>query len=203
MTTVLHARAGRILLFIITIVTLVWALGVLVFGTVDLISQLAQHTLRPTMYYDYDFYSFVDTGDGLSRIRIAGEGGAVVTAITGVSVWPTVLYAASVIVRLLIQLALGALALGLLERLRSGRPFGDAAWRRVAALSITVLAFGIASQLIAWWARLAILAEAHGQHFSTAFVFEPLTVTVGLALVLVAVAFRVGERLQRETEGLI
>lgn len=195
--------AIRIVLITIGLATLAWALGVVVFGTVDLITQLTTHTIRPTMYWALDQYRFTDEGDGRSGVKISGDGGGVTTAVTGVSRGTIGIYAAATIVRLLIELALGALAVTLIQRFRSGRPFVGAAWRLVAATSVAVLALGIVSQLLAWWSRLAIIADAGGITFSKAFVFDPLTVTIGLTLALVAIAFRVGEHLQHETEGLI
>ena len=72
------------------------------------------------------------------------------------------------------------------------------------AWAFGVVVFGsVVSQLLAWWSRVAIIHDAGGMRFSTAFEFDPLTVTIGLRLTLVALAFRVGERLQRDSEGLI
>ena len=79
-------------------------------------------------------------------------------------------------------LALGAAGLSLLGHLRSGRPFGNAAWRLVAAASSVVLTLGVVSQLLAWWSRVAIIHDAGGIRFSTAFEFDPLTVTRGMTL---------------------
>jgi hypothetical protein len=62
---------------------------------------------------------------------------------------------------------------------------------------------GIASQLVGWWARVVILNEMDSVQFSRGFTFDPAVVTAGLAVALVAVAFRYGERLQRDTEGLV
>lgn len=203
MSTRSSARTVRILLLAVSVATLAWALGAVVFGVVDLATQLANSTIRPTMYWATDEVRFTDQGDGRSGVDISGEGGSVTTSVTGVSTGTIAIFAAASIVRLLIQFTLGALALMLLERLRSGRPFGKAAWRLVAALSVVVLAFAIVSQLLAWWSRLAIIKDAGGVTFSTAFVSDPLTVTIGLTLALVALAFRVGEQLERDTAGLV
>ncbi len=203
MNTQTSVSIGRVLLFAVSIATLAWALGVVVFGSVDLITQLANHTIRPTMYWTPHLVQFTDQGDGKSGVDIAGDGGSITTSVTGVSGQTVAIYFAATSATLLIQLALGAVALALLVRLRSGRPFGNAAWRLVAAASIVVLTLGVVSQLLAWWSRIAIIHDAGGMRFSTAFEFDPLSVTIGLTLALVAIAFRVGERLQRDSEGLI
>ena len=196
-------RLGRALLVVLSAGTLVYALGVVVFGVADLVTQLAGGDIRLTMYWAPGQFSYSDDGNGHSGVKIAGVGGAADSVITGLSGSAVALHTVSTIVGLLTQLALAVLAYRMLIRLRAGRPFGDAAWREVAASSAVVLGLGIASQLFAWWDRVAVIHESGGIMFSTAFVFEPLTVTIGLTLAIVAVAFRSGERLQRDTEGLV
>jgi hypothetical protein len=197
-------RLGRALLLILSAATIAYALGVVVFGVIDLITQLANGDIRPTMYWASDGFRFTDTGDGHSGVQIAGgTGGPIATTVTGVSAGTIAIYVVATLFGLLAQLTLGVFALRLLRRLRSGHPFGSSAWRDVAATSGALLAIGVISQLLAWWSRVAVIADAGGGTFSTGFVFEPLTVTIGLALALVAVAFRTGERIQRDTEGLV
>jgi hypothetical protein len=197
-------RVGRALVLVLTAGTVAYALGAIVFGIVDLITQLANGDIRPTMYWATDSYRFTDTGDGHSGVQIAGgTGGPITTTVTGASAGTVAIFVLATVVGLLAQLALAVFAVRLLERLRAGHPFARSAWRDVAATSAALLLLGVVSQLLAWWSRVAVITDAGGGTFSTAFVFEPLTVTIGLALALVAVAFRFGERLQRDTEGLV
>ena len=197
------ARIVRALLLLLSAITIAYALGVVVFGVIDLITQLAGGSIRMTMYWSADQYRFTDTGDGRSGVAIAGGIGPAETTITGVTVGTVAIHVAATAVGLLAQVAVGIVAIRLLGRLRGGRPFDRSAWREVALASAVVLCLGIASQLLGWWARAAVVTDSGGATFSTAFVFDPLTVTIGLALAIVAVAFRSGERLQRETDGLV
>jgi len=199
-----RTRLGRVLVLILIAGTVAFALGAIVFGVVDLITQLANGDIRPTMYWATDQYRFTDTGDGRSGVQIAGgTGGPITTTVTGASGGTVAIYVVATAVGLLAQLALAVFALRLLGRLRAGSPFARSAWRDVAGTSAMLLVLGVVGQLLAWWSRVAVIADAGGRTFSTQFVFEPLTVTLGLALALVAVAFWFGERLQRDTEGLI
>lgn len=185
-------------------VILTYALGVIVFGVIALAAQLAAGRISPTLYWNSDQFSFTSEGFEGSHVQIAGAGGGVVTNVTGASGGTVAVYVLATVVGMLTQAALAVLALRLVQRIRAGRPFAGAAWREVAALSAILLGLGVTTQLLNWWTRVAVLADAHGStSFSTAFVFEPLTVTIGLALALVAVAFRYGERLQRDTSGLV
>jgi hypothetical protein len=197
------ARLAHALLLIFSAVTIAYALGVVVFGVIDLITQLAGGSIRMTMYWSADQYRFTDTGDGRSGVEISGGIGPAETAISGITGGTVAIHIAATVVGLLAQLSVGIVAIRLLGRLRAGRPFDRSAWREIALASAVVLSLGIAYQLLTWWARAAVVADSGGGTFSTAFVFDPLTVTIGLALAIVAVAFRSGERLQRETDGLV
>jgi len=203
MTTVTSSRVGRAVLLALSAGTVVYALAVVVFGIVDLVVQLSTGEIRPTMYWSKNVYLFTDDGDGTNGVHISGVGGSVGAIIIGASPTTVAIYVTATVVGLLTQVALGALAIRMVARLRTGRPFDRSASRDVGASSIVVLALGITSQLLDWWARLAVIAQSGGGRFSTEFVWEPLTVTIGLTLAIVAFAFRSGEQLQRETEGLI
>ncbi len=203
MNNITASRFGRAFLVALSAGTIVYVLFVIVFGTIDLVTQLAVHNIRLTMYWAPGEFSYSDDGNGHSGVKIAGVGGAADSVITGLSGAVVAIHVVSAVVGMLTQVALAVLAYRMLLRLRSGRPFGNAAWREVAISSVVVLGLGLASQLLAWWDRVAVNTESGGIMFSNAFEFEPLTVTIGLTLAIVAVAFRTGERLQRETEGLI
>jgi hypothetical protein len=203
MNAITANRLGRALLVVLSAGVIVYVLGVVVFGVADLVAQLSAHDIRLTMYWAPGEFSYSDDGNGHSGVKIAGVGGAAETVITGISGSVVALHVVSTVVGMLTQLALGVLAYRMLLRLRAGTPFGNAAWREVAVSSVVVLGLGIASQLLAWWDRVAVNMQSGGIMFSNAFVFEPLTVTIGLTLALIAVAFRTGERMQRDTEGLV
>lgn len=194
----------RIVLTVISLGTLVWALGVEVFGVVALVAQLAAGHIQPTMYWLSDQYSFTSLGFENSPVQIRGAGGATVTTVSGASSGTVAVYVLATLVGLLTQATLGALAFRLLRRLRAAQPFRDAAWREVAAFSGILVVLGVGTQLLAWWTRVAVISDANGStSFSTAFQFEPLSITIGLVLALVAIAFRHGERLQDDAEGVV
>ncbi|HEV7742702.1 MAG TPA: hypothetical protein VGO65_09810 [Pseudolysinimonas sp.] len=196
-------RIGRWFLIVLNAGTVVYALGVIVFGVIDLVTQLANGNLRVLMYWAPGEFSYRDADGGGNGVQVSGDGGQADTIVTGLSASTIVLGSIAVVVGMLTQVALAVLAVRMLGRLQQGRPFDRAAWREVALSSGIVLGLGIASQLLAWWVRVAVVTESGGMMFSTAFVFEPLTVTIGLTLAIVAMAFRSGARLQRDTEGLV
>ena len=197
-------RAMRALLLLLTAAALTYVLGVVVFGVVALVTQLTNGVIQPTMYWTSEYSRFtVDSNPG-GTVQMAGEGGSTIITATGASASTVVLYVASVITGMLAQLALGVLALRIFTRLRTGAPFQRAAWREAATISCAVLVLGIAGQLLSWWTRVALLSDTNGvTSFTTAFVPEPLTLALGFALALVAVAFHFGEKLQADTAGLV
>jgi hypothetical protein len=196
-------RLGRGVLVVLSAGTVVYALGVIVFGIVDLVTQLANGDLRVLMYWAPGEFSYQNADGGPNGVQVSGQGGQADTIVTGLSTPTLVLGSIAAAVGMLTQAALAILAVRMLGRLQRGRPFDRAAWREVALSSGVILGLGVASQLLAWWVRAAVVTESGGTMFSTAFMFEPLTVTIGLTLAIVAAAFRSGARLQRDAEGLV
>lgn len=196
------ARVGLVALSALTIG---WALGVILFGIVDIVTQLAAGQVRVTMLWNSNDFRFTDTGDGRPGAPqiFGGTGGPIDTTITGLSASAVAVHVLARIAALLPQLVLALVAVRLIRRLLAGRVFARAAARDAAVAAIALLAIGTISQMLAWWSRVVIVDESGGGTFSRRFDFDPLAVTGGLVLLLVAAVFRIGERIQRDTEGLV
>ena len=108
----------------------------------------------------------------------------------------------------------GGIAIGLvtasfayvLWRIAQRRPFHHTS--QVAALVAgCAIAFGsLISQGLAGLARMMTadeLGAALGGVTQVGFLFEPLPIVVGFGVLALAYVFRTGERLQRDTEGLV
>jgi hypothetical protein len=194
----------RLLLLVLTVLTLIWVLGTLVFTVVDLVTQIANGTITTTVYQREGLWSFQDTGDGRPGAPvIAGGAGPVAVSITGLSGSAIALHLIVVIVDLLPQLALGVVALRLFGRMMRDAPFAGPLAREATIASIALLAIAIVGAFLGWVERVVIDAESGSGGFTSTFAIDPLLITAGLVLLLVAAVFRSGERLQRETEGLV
>jgi hypothetical protein len=192
----------RVAIWLLSAVALLYGLTVAVFGVVDIATQVAARAATLT----------VEQGSvGFGDFTVVGEagigyGGSVGTAVLHVQNPPTPLLllaqagtACTVVVHL--TLAIAAVVLG--RALLRGRPFDAIVTRALEVAVVSLLGFGLAAQMLDWAGDVAILDYLGDQQFSRGFTFSPLVVTGALALALVAVAFRSGTRLQRDTEGLV
>lgn len=107
----------------------------------------------------------------------------------------------------LAPLALAWFAARLGVGLWRGRPFAAQIARELVIASAAMLGLTLASQLVLWLSRLAVLSElpfggGTGQ-FSYWPEFDPLLTVTALGLLIVAIAVRLGSRADRLTEGLV
>jgi hypothetical protein len=197
--------AARIGLWILVIAAGVYALTIAVFGVTGIAVQAASGTAVMTLQ------SSPPAEGGFGAFTSVGVGGAIIpgtietvsVAVDGLSSLALVMKAAGDLLGVLAQvaLALGAYQLG--RALLGGRPFTRTLSRTATLTATALLVIGVGGQLVDWAARVIVLKEMGSAAFSRAFAFEPLLLTVGLALGLFAATLRYGERLQRDTEGLV
>jgi hypothetical protein len=194
----------RIGLLILTVLALVWVLGTLMFTTVNLITQASSGLITTTLYQMDGMWSFQDTGDGRADAPvIAGGAGPVQVSVSGLSPSAIVLHLVVLVLGMLPQVALGIVAIRLLRRLLREAPFAGPLAREAAVAAVALLAIAVVGAFLGWIERIVIGAESGSRTFVSVFAIEPLLVTAGLVLLLVAAVFRSGERLQRDTEGLV
>jgi hypothetical protein len=88
-----------------------------------------------------------------------------------------------------------------------GRPFAAPVARELVIAAAALLVLTIASQLVLWLSRVAVLTELpHGGgdgQFSYLPEFDPLLTVTALGLLIVALACQLGSRADRLTEGLV
>lgn len=89
----------------------------------------------------------------------------------------------------------------------AGQAFGATATRSLSVAAWSVLAAGILGQTLKLFAARAVVANVFGFGKSTgvepAASLDLTLIFVGLALVVVTVAFAVGRQLKRDTDGLV
>jgi hypothetical protein len=195
-------RAGILTLLTVVLVT---CLAVVVSGVVNLVTQLAQGSTFITLYARPEGWPFGIAGPG--GVPTSGHETALTFAVTGLSPGANAVCGAAIVLGLLSWVVVGLSALSLLRGIRRGRPFARGIVRQVAIAGIALLVLGTATQLVGWWATSAVIDEFGVNNNAWVYLrgldFQPLTVGVGLTLLLAAVAFRAGMRLQHETDGLI
>ena len=197
--------AGRAALVTLLAVVLAVSLGIVVVGTVDLVLQIANGTAFIPLRGQPEALAFTFPGPG--GVVTHGSETVIVSAITGLSAGTTAISTAAGAAGILTWVVVGLAVLTLLRGIRTRRAFVRGVVHQVTVAGIVILALGTAAQLLGWWAANAALDELTDANNEWAYVrdfeFQPLTVAVGLTLLLTGLAFRAGERLQRDAEGLI
>jgi hypothetical protein len=148
----------------------------------------------------------IDTTAQSTRGRIALLIVGIVAALwsLGSATFGIPLHGSALIVIALANLILAAAAYVLARGLLRGLPFSRLMSRQLFASAVGLLVIAIVGQLLTWWgAILAIASSPNLAYLSPQPPIDPLMITIALALILIAGAFRYGERLQRETEGLV
>lgn len=195
-------RAGIVTLLAIVLFI---CLATVVTGTVNLVGQILGGTTFITLRARPEGWPFGIAGPG--GLPTHGHETALTFAVTGLSTGANVICNATIVLGILTWVVAGFAALNLLRGIRRGRPFERRIVRQVAIAGIALLVLGTATQLVGWWAANAVINEFGENNNAWVYLreldFNPLTIAVGLTLLLAALAFRVGTRLQRDTEGLV
>ncbi len=196
---------GRITLLILAAGAGLYALAAGVFGISEIVIQAIYGQATMTVHWaahgdvSWGFFQTV----GVGGKTISGNLETATIGVPGISAFALTLKSIGDALGALSQVALALCAAGVGRALLAGRPFSRAVTRNAIIAAIALLILGAASQLVGWWARVVILDEMQNLSFSRSLDFNPAVLTAGLAVALVAVTFRYGERLQRDTEGLV
>jgi len=140
----------------------------------------------------------------------AVTGGGYETAaveVFGLNVGSRVLLAAAAVVGTLATVFVALTIAYLCQRLRRGDPFVSTLSRATFAASLTLMIGGVFGQGLsiaaAWLASDELNAARHSNEFIPGGPADYTPVIAGIVLGVIAAAFRVGERMQRDTEGLV
>jgi hypothetical protein len=196
---------GRVTLLVLVGGSAIYALAAGVFGITEIVVQAIYGQAVMTVHWaaegDTGFGFF--TTVGVHGSTISGNLESATVGVNNLTGFALTLKAIGDGLGVLAQVALALCAYGIGRALLRGRPFSRDVTRNAIIAAVSLLGFGVASQLVSWWARVVILNEMDSVQFSRNLTFDPAVLTAGLAVALVAVAFRYGERMQRDTEGLV
>jgi hypothetical protein len=200
--TTTQSQRGRIALLVVGVVAALWALGSAIFAIVQAVTEAASGTitLQLTQSPGYESFGVPLAGGNVATGTIA----VVDVTIPGLDPAPIIVHTAALIVIALAHLVLAATAYVLARGLLRGDPFTRLMSRQLFASAVALLLIVVVGQLLTWWASaLAIASTPNLRYLSPLSPIDPLMITIALALILIAGAFRYGERLQHETEGLV
>lgn len=196
---------GRVTLLVLVGGSAIYALAAGVFGITEIVVQAIYGQAVMTLHWaaegDAGFGFF--TTVGVHGSTISGNLESAQVGVNDLTGFALTLKAIGDGLGVLAQVALALCAAGIGRAILRGRPFSRDVTRNAIIAAVSLLGLGVASQLVGWWARVVILNEMGSVQFSRGLTFDPAVVTAGLAVALVAVAFRYGERLQQDSEGLV
>lgn len=200
------ARLERGAVLAVTVLALAYAAVALGVGVVDLVARLGASTTTVELLT-------ADGAAGVPGVEGAGGGGAVVEAarfptavvsVAGLGSGTVLVLALAHLLGALTHVAVALCAAMLGRALLVGRPFRRAATWSVAGAALALLVGGAASQAVGAAGAFSVVDQlGRLDVFPVAATFSPTPWLVGLGLALVAAAFEVGERLQRDTDGLV
>lgn len=196
-------RADTIALWLFTGVTAFFGVAVLV-GVVPAIVELFAEDVSLSVSASQPVP--VDAATGTARI-ISGEFDRADLQVTGVDLWPRIALAIALALSSLCTAAIAATIVALCLGILSGRPFvRSVAWVLTTA-SLVLIAGNLIGAFFNTVAMFSIVAALNPDPVEAVFPFaseyDLTPLLIGLVFGAVATAFQLGQRMQRDTEGLV
>ena len=196
---------GRIVVWTFFVFACVAGLFTLVFGIAGAITSLAADSTPLTLALDHPLPAAADRG---SATIVSGGYDLASIHVSGLDAGTVVLATVARIAGIITQAAIAASVALLAWRLLRGRTF-----RRSLSLTITLtgallliggLVSGGVGLLASWMAADQLNGRSTGDGFWPMIgTVDGTPLGIGICLLLVGLAFEYGERLQRDTEGLV
>lgn len=200
----LLGRMDAGLLQVCSVLGVLFAGSALIIGVFGFIQTLTSDSVAVTQPVSI-FLADVDT-DGQASIA-RGETTAAEMTVDGLSTTARLLLGGGTLLLILVQVMIAIAIVVLCRQLLDGRPFVTALRRLIGALAVVVLVGGMFGQALYGFGNFQVATELNtdpiGSEFPLMMYIDSTPFIVGFVLALVAMAFSIGERLQRETEGLV
>ncbi|PPL19856.1 hypothetical protein [Microterricola pindariensis] len=197
-------RAERGSLFFFAVVAAAYGVLVAVGSAARIVAVLVAETIEVQMSAVFAVPDSAVTGP--ARL-VSGSFDSALLVLADVSTPARLLLAASALALGLAQVLIAGTIVFASIGLVRGRPFGRSMTWLLATASITLIAGGLLGYALGIAAQFTIAAELNpdpvGSVFPFAGGFDLTIVFVGVVLGVVAAAFEIGERMQRDTDGLV
>lgn len=202
--TTLVSRLDGGALRVLSVLGVVFASGALLWGVFGFVGMLANHTVPVTQPVSLDVAGVVT--DGTASVT-GGETTFAGLSIVGLSTAARLLLGGGTLILALVQVLVAVAVIALCRQLLAGRPFAPALGRLLAVVAVVILAGGMIGQALYGFGNFQVAAELNadptGTEFPMRMHLDSTPFVVGIVVALIAAAFRVGERLQTETDGLV
>jgi len=200
-------RGDRAGLWLMLVLASAYGISTLVFGVIFAVGYLPVFAGGPTEITLLAQGAVPTEGTGGSATLIEGEFSEAKVRVEGLGGFATSLLLSGSIVATLTQLAVVGAVLHLTLRLLRGSPFLRSITTTAVVAAIAVIVGGMATQALRGFAQMQIVTELTDD-FATSplylgFTLDPAPFAIGFGLGVVATAFQLAERLQRDTKGLV
>lgn len=142
-----------------------------------------------------------------SATLVSGEFDSATVVISGLDLASRSLLAGGILVTALMYLTLAAAIVFICVNLMRGRPFSRSSTWWLATASLLLIGGGLVGAGLFTFGQLMIAAQLNADPtmsvFPMAGTISLTPVFVGVGIAVIAAVFEFGERLQRETEGLV
>lgn len=193
--------ANAIALVGTAVVAGLYGIAVLVIAVLGTINMLVAESIR--LPQPVDSPVTVTPGADASLQVLEGTFRSADIEISGASPVIRSLLTSSMVLDTITQLAVVAGLIALSVALLRGRPFVPSLRRVLMGVSLALIVGGMGSAGLLGFANLEVAAALDAPGFPMMAEFDFTAAIIGLVLALVVVVFEFGERLQRDTEGLV
>ena len=176
-----------------------WGITVTVIGAIGVVNTLTADAVTISQPVSVD----ITPGPSGSLQILEGSYRSADIVVTGVTDVMRALLVSSLILDVIMHLALVYGIVLFCIALGRGRPFMPAMGRTLVFMSFALVICGMLSSGLLGFANMEVASALDRPEFPIVGELDFTSALVGIALALVATAFKIGERLQRDTEGLI
>ena len=176
-----------------------WGITVTIIGVVGAVNTLTADAVTMPQPVSVD----ITPGPSGSLQILEGSYRSADIVVTGVTDVVRALLVSGMILDVIMHLALVFGIIMLCVSLVRGRPFIPAMVRTLVFMAFALVICGMLSSGLLGFANMEVASALDRPEFPIVAELDFTSALVGIALALVATAFKFGERLQRDTEGLI
>lgn len=198
-------NSERVAVAVLAAIALVYA----IIAAVSSVGQLLQAVSSAGMHItlDANLPVSLDADDGGTATILSGSFSSADLVLTGVSSTARALLGTGILVTGIMHVTLAVAFALLCISLVRGRPFTRSMTWLLTAASAILMIGGVLGQGCIAFSQFMVASELSGEPTTSAFPIaaniDLLPIIVGIGLGAVASAFEIGQRLQRDTDGLV
>lgn len=197
-------RTDRVGLRIVATAAIAWGLAALAFGIAGIFTFTSNAATELALPVSIDVPKTGLDGTAMLVSAVGDRANVVVSSLSGGAIG---FLSGGLTVSTLTQMTVVACVVFLITRLLAGRPFLRSVSSAAVVAAFAVIVGGASAETLTGMGQMQIATELAANPSSTSFrvgfTLDMAPFAIGLAITVVAVAFHLAERLQRDTDGLV